>query len=342
MDHSLPRLTVSASSSIEAGNFKSQNANCKFEICNCYFAICNRSGLAFACVAFLAAAGFARGDESAGNQAIAASARNVQNESALSADLRYRIDAFGHQLAGQGSYQQLGKGPEKLLRLELKIQVADQAITRQEICGPTFYYIRRESPFAPTSLARVNLRHVRDAIARAPAPIATNPAEVWILLGGLPRLLETLHRNFEFEEPRGDALQFTTEGAKDVQSLPVIVVRGRWKEERLEALQSTSKRSSKDEPEQIPDAVELVLGRPDDSQLPLFPYRITYLQDAKSEGGKEGRGGEALRGMLTLELFNVHRKGDLDPRGFDYDPNGQEVADLTQAYLQRLGLAKPR
>ena len=67
----------------------------------------------------------------------------------LSADLRYRIDAFGHELAGQGSYQQLGQGPEKLLKLELKIQVADQAVIRQEICGPTFYYIRRESPLAP-------------------------------------------------------------------------------------------------------------------------------------------------------------------------------------------------
>jgi hypothetical protein len=309
MDHSLPRLTL--------------------------------------CLVFLlgAAAGSSRSAnsaETAGDQAVAAAARNVQNESALSADLRYRIDAFGHQLGGQGSYQQLGKGPEKLLRLELKIQVADQAITRQEVCGPTFYYIRRESPFAPTSLGRVNLRHVREAIARAPAPIATNPAEVWILLGGLPRLLETLHRNFEFDEPREDALQFTTEGAKDVQSLPVLVVRGRWKKQRLEALQTTSKGPSKDDPEQLPDAVELILGRPDDSQLPLFPYRITYLQDAKSAGGKEGRGGEAQRGMLTLELFNVHRKGDLDPRGFEYIPNGQEVADLTQAYLQRLGLAKPR
>jgi hypothetical protein len=207
MDHSLPRLTL--------------------------------------CLVFLlgAAAGSSRSAnsaETAGDQAVAAAARNVQNESALSADLRYRIDAFGHQLAGQGSYQQLGKGPEKLLRLELKIQVADQAITRQEVCGPTFYYIRRESPFAPTSLGRVNLRHVREAIARAPAPIATNPAEVWILLGGLPRLLETLHRNFEFDEPREDALQFTTEGAKDVQSLPVLVVRGRWKKQRLEALQTTS------------------------------------------------------------------------------------------------------
>jgi hypothetical protein len=283
-----------------------------------------------------------RAAETSGNQAVADAARNVQNESALSADLRYRVNAFGHQLAGQGNYQQLGKGAEKLLRLELKIQVADQAVTRQEICGPTFYYIRRESPFAPTSLGRVNLRQVRQAIASSPEPIAANPADVWILLGGLPKLLETLHRNFEFDQTREDALQFTTEGAKDVQSLPVIVVRGRWKKERLEALMNAGKGPSRDDPEQLPDAVELILGRSDDPQLPLFPYRITYLRDENERGGKEDRGGESLRGMLTLELFNVHRKGDLDPRGFEYGPNGQEVADLTQAYLQRLGLAKSR
>jgi hypothetical protein len=288
----------------------------------------------------------ARADDSPGNSAVAAAARQVQQESALSADMRYRIDAFGHELAGQGSYQQLGQGPDKLLKLELKIQVADQAVIRQEICGPTFYYVRRESPFAPVSLGRVNLRQLRQAIARSSEPVAANPAEVWILLGGLPKLLETLHRSFDFTAPRDDELQYTVEGGQGIQRLPVIVVRGHWKKERLEALLALEKGTSKDDPEQLPDAVELVLARPDDPTLPLFPYRITYLQDAKQDKektgkGAQGRGGESLRAMLMLELFNVHRS-DLKPEQFDYQPNEKDVADLTQSYLVRLGLVKQR
>jgi hypothetical protein len=282
-------------------------------------------------------------DESAGSRAVAAAARSVHAESALSADLRTRIDAFGHELVGQGSYHQLGKGPEKLLKLELKIQIADQAVTRQEICGPSYYYIRRQSPLAPPSLGRVNLRQLRTAIARAPDALASDPAELWIMLGGLPRLVESLHQNFEFTDPRPDELQFKAESDASIERLPVLVVRGTWKADRLAALRQTEKGPSKDRAEQLPDAVELVLGR-EDQPLPLFPYRITFLKaDAKGQGGAgQGAKADSLRPMLTLELFNVHRKGNLDPRQFDYQPGDQEVADLTQSYLQRLGLTKNR
>ena len=87
--------------------------------------------------------------------------------------------------------------------------------------------------------------------------------------------------------------------------------------------------------------MELVLGRADLAELPLFPYRITYFKATSEE--EQGRGGEgdSPRPLLTLELFNVHRDGRLTPEQFDYQPGEQEVADLTQSYLQRLGLAKP-
>ena len=304
MDHSLPRLTV-------------------------------------ACVflgASAALAGQAIAEESPGNRLVAQAARSVLAESSLSADLRYRLDAFGHELAGQGSYQQLGDGPEKLLRLDLKVQVAGQAASRQEICGPTFYYVRKESPAGGATLGRVNLRQVRQAIARAPASAAGNPADVWILLGGLPKLLQTLHDNFDFAPPRDDELQFTTEGGQGVQRLPVVVVQGRWKKDRLAALLATEKGASHDDPEQLPDAVELVIGSPT-QQPPLFPYRITYRKQVQSKSA--GQSGSDLQPMLLLELFNVHRS-NLKPEDFNYQPSEREVLDLTQSYLQRLGLAKPR
>src|SRR5262245_30052525 len=56
-----------------------------------------------------------------GQQLVAEAARRVAAEPAISAELRFVIDAFGHELVGTGSYSQLGAGPEKLLRLDLRM-----------------------------------------------------------------------------------------------------------------------------------------------------------------------------------------------------------------------------
>ncbi|MDX1943819.1 MAG: hypothetical protein SFU86_00310 [Pirellulaceae bacterium] len=275
-----------------------------------------------------------------GSNLVSRAARRVQEEPALSADLRYKVDAFGHELVGQGSYLQLGHGPEKLLKLELKMQVADQLITRQEICGPQFYWIRRDSPFAAAALGRVNLRQVRQAAVQQPVDGASgtlaSPAELWILLGGLPKLLETLDSHFDFATPRESELQFASAAGQGIERLPVLVLRGHWKPKKLRQLLNGDPAKAKI-PEQLPAEVELLLGTPD-QVLPLFPYRITFLKSTKAAPAGEGSD-EALRPLLTMELFNVYRKGDLDPREFDYNPGEQEVADLTPGYLQRLGLA---
>lgn len=273
--------------------------------------------------------------DSAGNQLVREAAQCVHSERALSAEVRCRIDAFGHELVGEGSYRQLGQGVEKLLRLDLKIQIADQAIARMEVCGPQYYWVRRESPYAAASLGRVNLRQLRQAIARNPDALAQSPGDTWILLGGLPKLLESLQENFDFDAPQQDELQFKSAGGDAVERLPVLKIQGRWKPDRLAELMEGSKRKDKEPAEQLPDAVELVLGRPDQI-LPLFPYRVTYLRDEKGDAGQGGA--SMLRPMLTMELFNVHRKEDIDPREFEYNPAGQEVADLTPSYLQRMGV----
>src|SRR5205085_4999720 len=51
-----------------------------------------------------------------GQQLLADAAKRVASEPAISAELRYRIDAFGHELVGTGSYLQYGAGGDKLVR----------------------------------------------------------------------------------------------------------------------------------------------------------------------------------------------------------------------------------
>jgi hypothetical protein len=271
-----------------------------------------------------------------GQQLVAEAARRVASEPAIAADLRYRVDAFGQQLVGTGSYLQFGAGAEKLLRLELKMQVGDKPATVQEIRGEETYWVRRDVPPAPPSLGLVDLKQLRRALSPTANPLAPNalPQGDWIMLGGLARLLAALDEHFAFAAPRADELRFNSAEGKEVVRLPVWIVQGKWKPEKLAALVAREPGKVGALPEQLPNRVELVLGRTEDV-LPLFPYRITYWR-TPSAGGKRGKDAQAAapRELLALELFNISRK-EIDAREFDYQPGDQDVQNLTAYYIQR-------
>jgi hypothetical protein len=234
------------------------------------------------------------------------------------------------------------------------MQVADKPATLQEICGPDYYWVRRDVPPAPPTLGRVDLQQFRRTLAQTglDQPQDILPTNGWIMLGGLPRLLASLDKNFAFGTAQAAELPYTAADGS-IKQLPIWVIEGDWKPERLTAItgRTPDKRKVGELPEQVPDRVQLLLGRTTDV-LPLFPYRITYLKlppgkdaAAKPSSGA-GQGGTpvadpaaAPRELLKLELFNVYPKRDIDPREFDYQPAGQELQfqDLTTAYLQRYG-----
>lgn len=293
------------------------------------------------------ATGLARGEEGAasGQQLVVQSARRVESEPAISAELRYRVTAYGHTLVGSGAYLQLGTGSDKLIKLTLRMPVGDQFATLTEIRGEDFYWLRKDVPPSAPTLERVNLRDFRQALEQAGATRASDvmPQQNWIALGGLPRLMLALEANFAFEEPRADVLKFSGAEGQPVRELPIWVVSGNWKPEQLAAV-SGRPAGAKNLPEQLPDRVELILGRTDEV-LPLFPYRITYWQTPgkRSQDKSVGEAPPAPRELLTLELFNVSRKGDIDRREFHYNPGDQEVMDVTVKFIQRWqASAKPR
>jgi hypothetical protein len=270
----------------------------------------------------------------AGQKLVAEAAQRVFEEPAIAADLRYQVDAFGQELIGTGRYLQLGQGANKLLRLDLKMQVAGKPATLQEVCDPLYYWVRRDVPPAPATLGRVDLQTFRKTLAaRLNEPQQILPSDGWIVLGGLPRLLASLEKNFVFGKAEAQNLEFTGDDGL-VQRLPIWVIEGRWKPEQLAQIsgREAGRNQTGELPDQLPDVVRLTLGRTT-SVLPLFPYRVAYLKQAKSSG--EDAKPAPLRELLTLELFNVHRKGDIDEREFQYSPADQQVQDLTRAYLQR-------
>ena len=65
---------------------------------------------------------------------------------------------------------------------------------------------------------------------------------------------------------------------------------------------------------------------------------LSAASDAKSAKDAQP---QPPRELLTLELFNVSRRG-IDRREFEYQPGDQEVQDLTQHYVQRYSETKLR
>jgi hypothetical protein len=230
---------------------------------------------------------------------------------------------------------QYGVATEKLVRLDLRMQVGDKPATVQEIRGEESYWIRRDVPPIPPSLSRVDLQKLRKSLAQAAPPSGSDimPQGDWIMLGGLSRLLAALEQNFAFAAPRAEELQFNADDGKTIVRLPIWTVAGQWKPERLDVLTERESGKSRKLPEQMPDRVELVLGRTGDV-LPLFPYRVTYWRTPALE--KNGNTDEpaAPRELLTLQFFNVSRKR-IDPREFQYSPGDEDVKDLTAFYVQR-------
>ncbi len=270
-----------------------------------------------------------------GQQLVAESARRLLAESSIKANVRFKATAFDHEVVGIGSYLQLGDGPEKLLRLEMKSQVGDQTATLQEICSEDEYWVRRDVPEVSTIVGRASLRPIRQAIARMSKDPNIDPIQTWIILGGLPRMMEELHRNWDFKPAAASEVEFVTADGRGVERMPVWIVEGEMKAGLLEYLKSHPKATAN--PAQIPTRVELILGRAD-QVFPLFPYRITYFRTPRASDDESAGAGGRVKPLCTLEFYGVYHTSDIDPREFAYDPGDQEVADLTQQFMQRLGL----
>jgi hypothetical protein len=271
-------------------------------------------------------------EEKDGNQLVALAARDVFRQQGIEAKVKQRVFAFGQEVVGAGEYYQFGSGQPKLLRLDMKMQVGPQAATLLQICGRQNYWIRRQVPPADARLEHVNLTRLASALSRPDEDGNHLPSDHWILLGGLSRLVESLHRNFDFASPRHARLG----------GMPVLVVQGRLKPERFRSMQAAGDAKKEVPSEQTPTAVTLTLGRAD--QLPPhFPYRIEFLRQlttpelqAANKVALEGNQPVTKTHLSILEFDEVRASIDLDPRLFEFEPGDEESEDKTQTWLRKL------
>ena len=262
--------------------------------------------------------------EGRGQKIVQQTVQSLLKIRALSAELRQRIDMFDQQLVGIGTYKQMMVADLSLVRMEMNIPVsADETERWLQISDGRSLWTRRTGP-QTKSLEVINLTRVQQVMESQETFAVDKVAASWMVLGGLPKLVDSLAKNFEFSSPVG----------KRIQDVPIWEVTGRWKKDVLKRMRG---KATKPLPPHVPDQVRLVLGRGE--PLPLFPYRIEFGRSGTGQGGKEGQGprspGEFKR-LVTLEFFRVQLNPKLDTGAFQFSPGEQSVVDRTDAVLEQL------
>ncbi len=281
----------------------------------------------------LASAAFAQTAQPAppaGEELIAQAAQQLYRQPALSAKIRQRVRMFGTELVGSGEYLQLGDAPEKMLRLDLKLHLAGQVSSLQQVSNGAELWTRREVLNAKT-LSFVDLQRIRRELGGASQSPPPDFAADWMVLGGLPALLKGLDASFQFGPAR--SAQFN--------QFDVWVIEGTWTSTELakllpdqkEAILAGHPADVRRLPPEAPEQVQVILGADD-----LFPYQIDFRRGRSAEAGQ----GSAWESMLTMELFEVQFGAQLDPLQFQYKAGAQEVADHTELYLRKFGLSGSR
>jgi len=264
--------------------------------------------------------------QQSGNELIARASQRLDGQNSLSAKMRQRIHLFGQDLSGSGAYMQLGDGPRRYLRMDMRVQLAGAQASLLQVCDGRFMWVRQEFPGHKT-LGRVDLRRIQESLAAAGEEPQLDPVSNYMVLGGLPKLLAALENDFEFGKP----------SAAKIGEEPMISIRGTWKPEMLarlaigqdDALQAGKGIDWSKMPDQVPDSVVLLLGASD-----LFPYRVEYHRSPEGNGSTPAN----YKTLATIEFYEVQMGAELDPLQFIFKPGDTEVADHTPLYMQKLGL----
>lgn len=254
--------------------------------------------------------------------------QQVNAQTSISAQVRHRTEMFGQKLVGSGTYHQLLSDKGLLVRFSLSVRGKDQTISLLQVCDGRFLWSRDDSQ-AKARLGRIDLRRLRAAAESGRIQATASP----LLLpgGGLGQLIASLDVEFDFGPPQEILFQ----------DLPVWVLAGRWKPDRLvthlksehQLLDPQGQIASDVLPAQLPDRVLLLLGRDD-----LFPYQIDFRRAEPGHGIADDylAWQKESRSLVTMELFEVEYGADLDPLLFVYEPGDAEPNDHTDEYVSKL------
>ncbi|MDP6442306.1 MAG: hypothetical protein QGG36_31510 [Pirellulaceae bacterium] len=257
--------------------------------------------------------------DATGQELVQQAVAKLRSERSFEAKVRQRVQLFDRQIIGAGRYLQQSNGRRWNTRMELKLQIGDEAASVLQVSDGRSLWIRRDYP-GQRNLARVNLEAVRRAVGQAGLEPAVGGVGV-VPMGGVPDLLAGLEQRFDFGAPRPLAIRDT----------PVWHIEGRWRPTALARLLPAHERAIRagrfdlaELPPQIPSGVQVVLSRSD--LWPLFPYRIQF-DRATDEG---------VSPLVTMEFFEVRRDVQIEPGSFQYPADEGELIDITDKVIRRI------
>jgi hypothetical protein len=264
-------------------------------------------------------------DNNSGNALLARAVTEVDGQASISAKVRQKVDLLGRELVGTGIYLQQGRGPQRLLRFELKLQAANKTNSTLQICDGTTLWIH-EDLTDRKNLSRVDISRLRGARPKLPQGLASN---VWLALDGLSKLLMNLDNTFQFGP--------VVEGRLD--TVPVWTIEGQWRPSKLvqllpdqkAAIEAGKAADTRNLQPNLPDRVVLHLGCDD-----LFPYVIEYWRSQPAD--KSAKTNPRGRLLTVLEMFEVQLGATIDPRQFSYQPGALQPVDRTQEFFDKFGL----
>lgn len=230
----------------------------------------------------------------------------------VSAKIRHQARIYDREIIGTGAYAQ-GPGSSRLMRYELQLQVGTDVVQVLQVNDGNYLWRKQQFGSQP-EIERIDVEQaLKSAMSNG---IVRGPEAVGVLgLGGLGRILETLHKDFDF----GDVFQ------SELGGVPVYGMEGRWKPAVLTGLGVDS--PAKLRPH-VPDRVVLYLGCDD-----LFPYRIDYFRAAEQGRAGEGSSPEP-RPLLKMEFHEVRFNSPLDESLFQFQAGSQQVLDVTDRIIQ--------
>jgi len=273
----------------------------------------------------------------AGNLLLLKAVDQLAQHRSIVAKIRHRVDLFGHELIGSGTYRQLDVDQYRLLRLELKIPLDDQITSILQVCDSRFLWLQQTMPDklrgVRTIISRVDLDEIRRATVDDSNSLVIRPDNLLIGQGGLPQLLIELERHFAFHDVRAGTLH----------QVPVWITWGEWKPAALQLLfreknVDQAQGAKQDEllaklPRHVPHSAMVILGQQD-----LFPYQFEY---RRSKDASRSRKAMSVietadsRAMVTMELFEVQFGAVIDPIQFVFKLGDRPFDDRTRDYLRR-------
>lgn len=249
----------------------------------------------------------------------------IESRNSVSAKMRYEAHLFGQRILGSGSYVEQGPGRDHLFRLELRFQLGDSPSSLVNVCDGRYLWEYR-STGGKSELSRVDIVRAWRALERAGEPLAAHHAMALPGLGGVPRLLHGLDRQFEFGPPQRGKWS----------NPPVIVwrVEGRWRRDALMRLLPDQAQAIAEGradlrrlPPQAPDKVVCYLGEAD-----CFPYRIEFRR--QSPHAAEPLADQCI---LAVDFYDIRFDEPIDPSLMRYQPpSDTEFSDQTENFIQRL------